>query len=286
MIKENPLTPHIGSEIEGIDLSGNLTDDAFAAISDALDRRHVLFFRDQHIDLDCQKRFTERFGPLLKSDYVESLEGEPYVIRVLKEADEAGGTFGGDWHTDFSFLDHPPAGSVLSAVDVPETGGDTLWVSQAAAWDGLAEDLKELLLGRDAIHVGKPYGQKWAPPEETRSGASMKMMRGDPVADQEQSHPAVLKHPRTGRLMLYLNPTYVSRLDGMTEEESRPLLDRIQAHSTDPAYSCRFHWTPGTVAVWDNLSTQHFAVNDYFGHRRLMYRTTFGGPSPSDVTAA
>lgn len=285
MITETPLTTHIGAEVEGADLTSELSETEFASIADALARHQVLFFRDQHINLEQQKALTERFGPLLRSSFVSAVEGEPYVIRVLKEADETGGTFGGDWHTDFSFLDHPPAGSVLSADDVPAVGGDTLWISQAAAWDELADDLKDVLLGRDAIHVGKPYGQKWAPPEEIRAGASMKMNRGDPTADQEQHHPAVLKHPATGRLMLYLNPTYVSRLDGMTEEESRPLLDRIQAHAVNPAYCCRFRWTPGAVAIWDNLATQHFAVNDYFGHRRSMYRTTFGGPRPADLGA-
>lgn len=285
MFTEKPLTPHIGSEIEGMDLKAPLSVDNIDELRDLLARRQVIFFRDQFIDIEQQKTLTQVFGPLLRSDYVESLEGEPYVIQVLKEADEAGGTFGGDWHTDFSFLDHPPAGSILSAIETPEVGGDTLWISQAAAWDELAENLKDLLLGGDAIHVGKPYGQKWSPPENIRAGASMKMNRGDPKADQEQKHPAVLQHPVTGRLMLYLNPTYVCRLDGMTEEESRPLLDRIQAHCIDPKFCCRFKWTVGTVAIWDNLATQHFAVNDYFGHRRLMYRTTFGGPKPADLAA-
>jgi taurine dioxygenase len=193
--------------------------------------------------------------------------------------------FGGNWHTDFSFLDHPPAGSILTAAETPPYGGDTLWVSQAAAWEALADDLKALLLGRDAIHVGKPYGVKWSPPVERRAGKSMNLVRGDPSADREHRHPAVLRHPLTGRLMLFLNPTYVSRLDGMNEEESRPILDTIQAHATRPEFCCRFRWTAGAVAIWDNLATQHYAVNDYHGHRRLMYRTAFLGPDPRDIAA-
>lgn len=256
-----------------------------ALLRELLARHSVLFFRDQHLDLAQQKQFTAAFDPLLTLPYVSPLEGDPEVIRVYKGADEGGGVFGGDWHTDFSFLERPPAGSVLGAVTVPPQGGDTLWISQAAAWDALPLPLQDLLITRDAIHVGKPYGVKWAPPPDTRTGAGMKMSRGDPAADEDQPHPSVLRHPVTGRNMLFLNPTYVVRLDGMSEEESRPILDMIQRHCTRPEFACRFRWSPGTVAVWDNLATQHYAVNDYQGHERLMFRTTFGGPTPRELAA-
>lgn len=132
MMIETPLTPHIGAEVEGIDLNDDISDADGASLKDALARHHVIFLRDQHIDLEHQKALTQVFGPLSGSSYVEPIEEDPYVVRVLKEADEPGGTFGGDWHTDFSFLPDPPAGSVLSAVEVPPVGGDTLWISQAA----------------------------------------------------------------------------------------------------------------------------------------------------------
>ena len=109
------------------------------------------------------------------------------------------------------------------------------------------------------------------------------MNRGDPTADEERRHPAVIRNPITGREAMFLNPLYVIRLDGMTEAESRPVLDQIQRHATRPEFCCRFRWSPGAVAVWDNLFTQHFAVNDYFGHRREMYRTTFAGPQPREL---
>ena len=154
------------------------------------------------------------------------------------------------------------------------------------SWDALPEDLQGLLLGREAIHVGKPYGAKWAPSLEERAGASMTMARGDPSADEERRHPAVLENPVTGRRMLFLNPTYVARLDGLSEEESRPILQAVQDHATRPDFCCRFRWSAGTLVVWDNLATQHYAVNDYQGQRRLMYRTTFLGPKPKDLAAA
>ena len=286
MLNETPLTGRIGAEITGVDLAEDVSDDLAAELRDALARHQVIFFRDQHLTIEQQKRLTLAFGPMMRAPYVTPMEGEPEVIRVLKEAEEGGGVFGGDWHTDFSFLEQPPAGSLLNAVETPAVGGDTLWVSQAAAWDALPEDLQGLLLGREAIHVGKPYGAKWAPPLEERAGASMTMARGDPSADEERRHPAVLENPVTGRRMLFLNPTYVARLDGLSEEESRPILQAVQDHATRPDFCCRFRWSAGTLAVWDNLATQHYAVNDYRGQRRLMYRTTFLGPKPRDLAAA
>lgn len=272
------ITGRIGATITGVDLSQPIGDNLAEALKDALARHGVVVFPDQHLDLEAQKRLTQAFGPMIRDDYITPMQDDPFVIRVLKEADDTGGTFGGDWHSDLSFLPEPPAGSVLNGVEIPSHGGDTVWASQMAAWEALPEPLQRLLDGRDAIHVGKPYGVKWAPPAGTRSNVSMK--RGDPSADEERRHPAVFTHPRTGRRGLFVNPTYTVRLDGLTEAESRPLLEQIQAHITRPEFQVRLRWEPGTVAVWDNFQTQHYAVNDYQGHRRLMYRTTFGGPPP------
>ncbi|MGH6719515.1 MAG: TauD/TfdA dioxygenase family protein [Alphaproteobacteria bacterium] len=276
-LTENPLTGRIGAEIEGIDLGQPITDDVAAALRDALARRLVLVVRDQFIDIAQQKTLTRVFGPLARSTYIEGMPDDPYVIRVLKQADETGGVFGGAWHSDLSFLEQPPAGSVLSAVEVPPYGGDTLWANQAAAWEALPADLSALLDGRDAVHVGKPHGVKWAPPMAERMTGPIRIVRDDPKADEERFHPAVLTHPVTGRRSLYVNPIYVTRFDGLTEAESRPVLDRLYAHVTRPEFCCRLRWRPGTVTVWDNYSTLHYAVNDYAGFHRLMYRTTFSG---------
>ena len=214
--------------------------------------------------------------------YVEPIEDDPEVIAVLKEAHEHKvGVFGGDWHSDMSFLDNPPAGSVLNAIEVPQFGGDTVWASQTAAYDALPGDLRETVEGRDAIHVGKPYGVKYAPPMETRAGGSVRMTRGDPDADRETRHPCVITSPVGGRKALFLNQIYTTRLDGMSDEESAPVLDALYKHCVRPDFCCRLRWTPGTIAVWDNRATLHYAVNDYDGVRRLLYRTTFAGPPPA-----
>jgi taurine dioxygenase len=277
MWTERPLTGSIGAEIEGLDLGQPISADLAEALRDALARRLVVFFRDQFIDTAQQKALTEVFGPLASSTYFEGMPEDPFVIRVIKEADERGGVFGGDWHSDLSFLAEPPAGSVLNAVEVPPFGGDTLWSSQVAAYEALPGDLRSLLDARDAVHVGKPHGVKWAPPMETRMTGAIRIVRDDPRADEERRHPAVLTHPVTGRRSVYVNPIYVTRLDGMSEDESRPILDRLRAHCIRPEFFCRFRWSAGTVAVWDNYSTLHYAVNDYAGFRRLMMRTTFSG---------
>ena len=284
-ITARKLTGNVGAEVSGIDLRGPISTADGKTLRHLLAEHQVIFFRDQHLDLHQQLAVTAVFGPAMQLPYVKPMQDHPDVIRVYKAANETGGVFGGDWHSDFSFLELPPSGSVLNAHTLPPHGGDTMWASQAAAWDALPGAIQHLLLGRDAIHVGKPYGIKWAPPVKERSGSGIEMARGDPTADEERRHPAVLRHPLTGRYMLYLNPTYVTRLAGMSEAESAPLLDQIQRHVTRPEFCIRWSWTPGTIAIWDNLATQHYAVNDYQGFERLMYRTTFSGLSPRDMAA-
>ena len=280
MLNIHPMTGTIGAEIDGVDLNELIADGLAEALRQALWRYQVIVFRDQHLDITAQKRLTEIFGPIMRLPYVVPIEDDPEVIAVLKEASEQNvGVFGGDWHSDFSFLESPPAGSVLNAVEVPPYGGDTVWANQVAAFEALAPDLKDVLDGRDAIHVGKPYGAKYAPPEEERANGSVRMTRGDPDADREIRHPAVVTHPQSGRRALFLNPIYTVRLDGMTEAESAPVLERIYKHAIRPEFCCRLRWSPGTVAVWDNRMTLHYAVNDYDGSRRLLYRTTFAEPS-------
>ena len=276
-ISFRPVAGYIGAKVEGVQLSGPIDDGLAQALRAGLHEHLVLFFAGQHLDLARQKQITEIFGPLLRVPYVVPLAHDPDVIAVLKEAEERDmGVFGGDWHSDFSFLNAPPAGSVLSAVEVPATGGDTLWANQIAAYETLPADLKALVEGRDAVHVGAPYGVKHAPPEESRAGASIQMVRGDPEADRETFHPAVRTHPESGRRALFVNPIYTTRLDGLSEAESRQLLARLYRHATRPELTCRHRWTVGDLVIWDNRTTLHYAINDYDGARRLLYRTTFG----------
>ena len=228
-----PLTRWTGAEIYGPDLSGDIDDDLAAGLRAALADWQVIFFPGQHLDIPSQKCLTAVFGPLQRSPYVVPMENEPDVIAVLKEADEVNvGVFGGDWHSDFSFLPEPPLGSVLNAVEVPPYGGDTLWANQVAALDALPAELREAIEGRDAIHIGKPYGVSHAPREEERSGGSIRMIRDDPQADREMAHPAIRNDPVSGKAALNFSPTYALRLSDRTEAESSDILDAIHRHTT------------------------------------------------------
>lgn len=276
------MTGFVGAEITGLAVDGQIAPDVAAALRDALGDHHMIVLRLQHLDLAAQKRLTRVFGEPMQLPYVAPLTDDPDIIAVLKEAHERNtGVFGGEWHTDFSFLASPPAGSVLNAVEIPQVGGDTVWSAQTAAFDTLPPELKSFVEGRMAVHVGKPYGVRHAPPERDRANTSIKMTRGDPQADRETLHPAVITDPRTGRRALFVNPIYVTRFADMTEQESAPYLEALYKHATRPDFSCRLKWQAGDVAIWDNRMTLHYATNDYDGIRRLLYRTTFSGSPPS-----
>ena len=276
-----PVTGHIGAEISGLDLSRELSEEDAEALRDALDSHLVLFVPGQEIGLQRQNYTPGGVGPLCRLPYVEPMPEDDFVIAVLKEADEVNvGVFGGAWHSDFSFLEKPPAGALLHAKELPPYGGDTLWANQVRAYETLPDDLRRLVDGRRAVHLGAPYGVKHAPPEETRSGRSIRMTRGDPAADEERFHPAVRTHPRSGRKALFLNPIYTTRFEDMTVEESAPQLQRLYQHMTRPEFGCRHRWSPGDLVIWDNRTTLHYAVNDYDGYRRLLTRTTFAGERP------
>lgn len=271
-----PVSGYIGAEVSGIDLKQPPTDDLQEQLRQALNEHLVLFIRDQHLNLDQQKRVTEIFGPLNRVPYVAPLADDPDVIAVLKEASETNvGVFGGEWHSDFSFLEQPPAGSVLNAVEVPPYGGDTMWASQVAAYETLPEKLRSVADTHNAIHTGAPYGAKYPPDNHERAGKSIRMTRGDPQADREVVKPIVRIHPETGRKALFVNPIYTQRIEGMAPEESAATLRRLYRHCTRPDLTCRHRWRAGDIVVWDNRATVHYALNDYDGYRRLLYRTTF-----------
>lgn len=271
-----PVSGYIGAEVSGIDLKQPPTDDLQEQLRQALNEHLVLFIRDQHLNLDQQKRVTQIFGPLNRVPYVAPLADDPDVIAVLKEASETNvGVFGGEWHSDFSFLEQPPAGSVLNAVEVPPYGGDTMWASQVAAYETLPKKLRSVADTYNAIHTGAPYGAKYPPDNHERAGKSIRMTRGDPQADREVLKPIVRIHPETGRKALFVNPIYTKRIEGMAPEESAATLRRLYRHCTRPDLTCRHRWRAGDIVVWDNRATVHYALNDYDGHRRLLYRTTF-----------
>ena len=273
----------LGAELSGVDLSKPQSDDAIAAIRQALNQHQVIFFRDQDLTPAQQVAFGGRFGPLNIHPYVTGMAGQPEVMEIVKEPSDKI-NFGGGWHSDMSFLETPAIGSILYALDIPQFGGDTLFSSQAAAYDALSEGLKATLGTLNAVHS--------ASKEYSSGGASAKPRAGMAVAEAdgyvgEYIHPMVLVHPETGRKALYVNPAFTLRIDGWKPSESKALLDYLFQHCRYEAFTCRFTWAKGSVAFWDNRSVWHFALNDYPGQRRHMRRVTVDPwPALARVAAA
>ena len=260
----------LGAELSGVDLSGPLSDATIAAIRAALVEHQVIFFRDQKLTPAQQTAFGARFGPLNIHPYVAGMAGQPEVMEIVKEPAEKI-NFGGGWHSDMSFLERPAIGSILYAVETPEHGGDTLFASQAAAYDALSDGLKATLETLNAVHSASreysPQGQS------AQKRGSMQVAEADGYVG-EFVHPMVLVHPETGRKALYVNPAFTLRIDGWKKRESKALLDYLFEHCRYEAFTCRFAWAKGSVAFWDNRSVWHFALNDYPGQRRHMRRVT------------
>jgi taurine dioxygenase len=272
----------LGAEITGVDLAQPLPDDTIAAIRQALVEHQVIFFRDQDLTPAQQVAFGRRFGPLNIHPYVAGMADHPEVMEIVKEPSDRI-NFGGGWHSDMSFLETPAIGSILYAIELPEWGGDTLFASQAAAYDALSPGLKATLEGLNAVHsASREYSAQGA---SAQKRGSMNVAEADGYVG-EYVHPVVLVHPETGRKALYVNPAFTLRLEGWKTSESKALLDYLFSHCRYEGFTCRFNWRPGSVAFWDNRSVWHFALNDYPGQRRHMRRVTVDPWSQASKVAA
>jgi taurine dioxygenase len=278
-LKIRKVAGALGAEIDGVDLSRELSDGVIAAIRQALVDHQVIFFRDQALTPAQQVAFGARFGPLNIHPYVAGMADLPEVMEIIKEpADKL--NFGGGWHSDMSFLEKPAIGSILYAVETPEFGGDTLFASQAAAYDALSPGLKKTLEGLNAVHsASREYS---AQGHSAQKRSSMAIAEADGLVG-EYVHPIVLAHPESGRKALYVNPAFTLKIEGWKTSESKALLDYLFEHCRYEAFTCRFAWRPGSVAFWDNRSVWHFALNDYPGQRRHMRRVTVD-PWPESAT--
>jgi taurine dioxygenase len=268
-----PVSPHVGAEIAGVDLARPLKDAAFAEIRRAFGEYGVVFFRDQHLSPEQHVGVAERFAPLDINRFFAAVPGYPMIAEVRKEPEQTR-NIGGGWHTDHSYDAVPALGSMLYARELPKTGGDTMFASMYAAYDALSDGLKATLDGLRACHSSRHvFGLE----AHARRGDLVGRIGNPELATQDAVHPAVIRHPETGRKALYVNPGFTLRFEGWTEEESRPLLAYLYQHATRPEFTCRFHWREGSLALWDNRSTWHFALNDYQGERRLLHRITIQG---------
>lgn len=273
-ITVEPMTPAIGGMVAGVDISDALPDTVIREIRSALLDRLVIFFRGQSLDPDHLVAFAKRFGAIGYYPFVEGMAGHPEVVEVVKKEDEAI-NFGGLWHTDTSYLEIPPLGSILYAKEVPTTGGDTLFANMYLAYESLSDGMKNLLDGLQGVNSSEKPD---AAVTRTHRIAENPKDTADIVTTS--SHPIVRTHPETGRKCLYCSNAHTVNLEGMTPEESHPVLEYIYSVQQREEFGCRFHWEPGSVAFWDNRCAQHNALNDYQGHRRVMHRVTLKGDRP------
>jgi taurine dioxygenase len=268
------LAGALGAEICGVDLSRNLTESLAAAVRQALLDHQVIFFRDQDLSSDQFLKFAQAMGQPIEYPFVKGIDGYPVIIPVMKLEHERT-NFGGIWHSDTTYLQQPPMGSMLLAREVPPFGGDTLFASQYLAYETLSEGMRKVLDGLVAVNSSAK-----ADVSKTREDRIASDGRADARKDYEAEHPAVRTHPETGRKALYVNVAHTSHFKGMTPEESAPLLQYLFQHQVKPEFTCRFAWRPGSLAFWDNRCAQHNPVNDYHGFRRVMHRITLAGDTP------
>ena len=272
-----PLAGALGAEILGIDLARPVDDATLASIRRAWLDHLVIFFRDQDLTPGQFLAFARRFGEPIEYPFVKGLDEYPEIIPVLKLAHETS-NFGGIWHSDTAYLDAPPMASMLIGREVPEAGGDTEFANMYLAYETLSPALQRLLDGLAAVNSSAA-----ADVSRTREDRIKDSARADAKKEYAATHPVVRVHPETGRKALYVNVAHTVRFEGMTREESAPLLQFLFRHQVRSELTCRFRWRPGSIAFWDNRCAQHNAVNDYQGHRRLMHRITLGGDRPKGV---
>ncbi len=269
-IQVTPLTPTIGAEIQGVDLSRPLEQQQFEEVKEAFLKHQVIFFRDQEITVDEHKAFGRLFGELLIHPAAPGPEEHPEIF-VLHTDENSKFAEGNAWHSDMSCQEEPPLGSILHLHQVPSSGGDTLFASMYAAYEALSEPMKVFLSGLTAIHDSeRVYRGRYAQQGVDDTGKIY------PSAE----HPVIRTHPESGRKALFVNSAFTSRIKGLKRPESRSLLRFLYEHIASPDFHCRFKWAPNSIAFWDNRCAQHFATWDYYPEVRHGLRVTVRGDRP------
>lgn len=269
------LGPYIGAQVANVDLSRPLSDTQFEQLYHALIRHQVLFFRHQPVTPAQQRALAARFGDLHIHPVYPHAPGVEEII-VLDTHDH-NPPDNDNWHTDVTFIDTPPAGAILAAKQLPETGGDTLWASGIAAYDALSEPFKVLLSGLQAEHdFTKSFPEfKYRQSDEELQRWKQAVTKNPPLL-----HPVVRTHPVSGKQALFVNEGFTTRIVGLSPKESDALLNFLFAHITKPEFQVRWRWQQDDLAIWDNRVTQHYANADYLPARRIMHRATILGDKP------
>ncbi len=265
-----PVDATIGAELSGIDLTAGVSDAALAELRDALHAYKVIFFRDQPLTAEQHVALASRFGELEVHPFFPSNTREPALVRFEKGADTGG--YENGWHHDVTWREMPSAAAMLHALQVPATGGDTLFCDMAAAYEGLPGSVKTRIDNLDAVHdYVASFGQ-------TVPANKQQEMR---ELYPEATHPVVVRHEATGAKLLYVNRFFTSHIVGISDSESRDLIDLLARQSDTLEYQCRFRWENDSVAFWDNRAVQHYAASDYWPSIRIMERASIVGERPT-----
>jgi taurine dioxygenase len=268
-----PLTPAIGVEVTGVDLARPLDSETLAALRAALLGHKVLFFRDQDITTEEHLAFARSFGELEIHPFAPHKPGYPEVLAIAHDRESRGRE--NTWHSDVTWREKPSLGSVLRALEVPAVGGDTPFSDMGAAYDGLSQAVKDAIEGKVAVHDFAYFRAGMR-----KAGKSEAEIEAFNRAYPEVEHPVVRTHPETGRKSLYVNAAFTKHIVGIAKEESDRILRHLYAQAAIPEYQCRFRWRAHSIAFWDNRSSQHYAVSDYWPAVRRMERVTIIGDRP------
>jgi alpha-ketoglutarate-dependent sulfate ester dioxygenase len=265
-----PLSPIIGAEIYGLDLSHPLSERVVSEVCAALNTHHVIFFRDQNLTPAQQADFARQFGTVTEGHpVIPAIEKNPEVLAIDGSEDRASW-----WHTDVTFLETPAFGSILYMVAAPEVGGDTTWASLQDAYDRLAEPIRAMCDTLIAVH----FDPWFAADVDARGGYEWQGEFREKLLPA--LHPVVRTHPENGRNGLFVNPQFTQTILGMSKNESNAILEMLYRHCQQPELTCRFRWRPGSVAFWDNRATLHYALDDYGTETRVAHRVTLRGDVP------
>ena len=274
-LRVEPSGSSCGALLRGCDLSRSLSTADIEAIRAAWLAHQVIGICDQDLEISDLEEFAATLGPDGDDPYIAPIPGHPRVVEVRREADETSPVFAEAWHSDWSFLDPPPAGTLLYGKVIPPVGGDTLFANQYAAYDALPDAMKTRIAGLQGIHSARRgYAPSGIYGERDR-GRSMSI-RYSESAMATQLHPLVRHHPETGRPALFVNMGYTIGIEGMAEDEATPLLIELFTHQSKPEFIYRHRWTPGLLTLWDNRCVLHAATGGYQGHPRLLWRITIG----------
>lgn len=283
-ISVDPSVGPVGAFVSGVDLSTELAPAVIEEIKQAWYEHRIIFFRDQDLTPEAQANFGRHFGELDVYPFMKAVESHPNVIPIIKEPD-AKVNFGGGWHTDTSYLEKPPAATLLFAIEVPDEGGDTLFADATAAYDDLSAGYKRILDGLVGIFSPKiVHGRGGAYTQLAANSPDLGNAYGavdEAFAESEVEHPIIRTHPVTGRRSIYCSRPHTYCIKDMTREESVPIFEYLTEHLTQEKYVTRFHWENGSLALWDNRSVFHHALNDYHGKRRHMHRVIVRGERPA-----